>query len=184
MSEDYGRNQNAGNNYSGRKQSVHKYGDNKGKNYSPSASYNYQNSQGRGQGQGYQQHPRRRIDRYKRENFNFSDKLIKQNDIIIRLLKEIRDGLTGSSPIVADSESKEIKGYEKTSVSAENEKETPVEASEPTEDAISQGSEDKVSDNEATQPAVSESEEIVSDDEVTQAAVSEPEETTSDISDK
>ena len=163
MSEDYGRNQNPGNNFSGRKQSVHKYNGSKGKNYSPSASYNYQNSQGRGQGQGYQQHPRRRIDRYKRETMNLSDKLIKQNDIIIRLLKEIRDGLTGSSLTVADSESKEVKDYEKTSVSAESEKATPVEVPEPTKDASSQEPENKESDDGNMQPAVSESDEKTPD---------------------
>ena len=161
MSEEYSRNQNQGNNYSARKETVHKYTDNKGKNYSPSASFNYQNN--RGQGQGYQQNPRRRIDRFKRESINVNDKLIKQNDIIIKLLKEIRDSLTGSSPIVADGENKEIKGYEKTSMSAENENETAIEAPEPTEDAISLESKNEVSDDDVTQPAVSESEETTSD---------------------
>jgi hypothetical protein len=59
-------------------------------NYSPSTSYNY------GHHGGYnamQQHPRRRADRFKRETINQSDKLVKQNDLIIRLLKEIRDRL-------------------------------------------------------------------------------------------
>ena len=124
MSEEHGRNQNAGSNYSGRKPSVHKYGDNKGKNYSPSASYNYQNSQGRGQGQGYQQHPRRRIDRFKRENMNFSDKLVKQNDIIIRLLKEIRDSLAGTTPTPV--EGTELNEQEKTSIPVETSKEEPA----------------------------------------------------------
>jgi hypothetical protein len=61
----------------------------KSANYSPSASYNYS------PGAGYNgvQHPRRRTDRFKREVMNQSDRTVKQNDIIIRLLKEIRDRL-------------------------------------------------------------------------------------------
>jgi len=67
-------------------------------NYSPSTSYNYGHQGGRqGGGQGgyggMQQHPRRRADRFKRESINLNDKVVKQNDIIIRLLKEIRDRL-------------------------------------------------------------------------------------------
>lgn len=60
-------------------------------NYSPSTSYNY-GHQGSYNG-GMQQHPRRRADRFKRESINLNDKVVKQNDIIIRLLKEIRDRL-------------------------------------------------------------------------------------------
>lgn len=59
-------------------------------NYSPSTSYNYGHHGGYN---GMQQHPRRRADRFKRETINQSDKLVKQNDLIIRLLKEIRDRL-------------------------------------------------------------------------------------------
>jgi hypothetical protein len=59
-------------------------------NYSPSTSYNYGHQGGYG---GMQQHPRRRADRFKRESINLNDKVVKQNDIIIRLLKEIRDRL-------------------------------------------------------------------------------------------
>jgi hypothetical protein len=61
----------------------------KSANYSPSASYNYS------PGAGYNgiQHPRRRTDRFKRESLNQNDRVVKQNDIIIRLLKEIRDRL-------------------------------------------------------------------------------------------
>ena len=58
--------------------------------YSPSTSYNYGHHGGYN---GMQQHPRRRADRFKRETINQSDKLVKQNDLIIRLLKEIRDRL-------------------------------------------------------------------------------------------
>ena len=168
MSEEHGRNQNAGSNYSGRKPSVHKYGDNKGKNYSPSASYNYQNSQGRGQGQGYQQHPRRRIDRYKRENMNFSDKLVKQNDIIIRLLKDIRDSLAGTIPTPV--EAPEVNEQEKTSIPVEASKEEPAEIPVSTED-------EKKPEPETTDPEVPEDKEA-------QPEASEPEEKTSDVADQ
>jgi hypothetical protein len=60
-------------------------------NYSPSTAFNYGHHGG-----GYsnmQQHPRRRADRFKRESLNLNDKVVKQNDMIIRLLKEIRDRL-------------------------------------------------------------------------------------------
>lgn len=68
-------------------------------NYSPSASFNYTNGKSNSQGGSginrgrTQQHPKRRSDRYKRETINQSDKLVKQNDMIIKLLKEIRDRL-------------------------------------------------------------------------------------------
>ena len=58
-------------------------------NYSPSTSYNYSPAGAFNGGQ----HPRRRNDRFKRESLPQSDRLAKQNDIIIRLLKEIRDRL-------------------------------------------------------------------------------------------
>jgi|SRR5271157_3245657 hypothetical protein len=59
-------------------------------NYSPSTSYNYSPATGFNGGQ----HPRHRNDRFKRESGgSMSDRVVKQNDIIIRLLKEIRDRL-------------------------------------------------------------------------------------------
>jgi hypothetical protein len=66
--------------------------------YSNSGGYNYSyNNQSQNQNQGGynggQQHPRRRTDRFKRESLNVNDKIAHQNDIIIRLLKEIRDRL-------------------------------------------------------------------------------------------
>jgi len=82
-------------NYASRKQnSSYKYSDNKGNRYSPSASYNY-NGQSRATN-NFQQ-PRRRAERYKKDTggSGSSEKLIKQNDTIIRLLKEIRDGIAG-----------------------------------------------------------------------------------------
>jgi hypothetical protein len=60
-------------------------------NYSPSTAFNY-GHHGGGYN-GMQQHPRRRADRFKRETLNLNDKVVKQNDLIIRLLKEIRDRL-------------------------------------------------------------------------------------------
>jgi hypothetical protein len=59
-------------------------------NYSPSTAFNYSPATGFN---GGQQHPRRRNDRFKRESINLSDKVARQNDVIIRLLKEIRDRL-------------------------------------------------------------------------------------------
>ena len=61
-------------------------------NYSPSTAFNY--SPGTGF-TGGQQHPRHRNDRFKRESPSMTDRIVKQNDIIIRLLKEIRDRLPG-----------------------------------------------------------------------------------------
>jgi hypothetical protein len=75
---------------------------------SPSSNYNYNSSAGYNQNNGFggqQQHPRRRIDRFKRETINYSDRLIRQNDSIIRLLKEIRDRLP--APPVSSAESNE-----------------------------------------------------------------------------
>jgi hypothetical protein len=61
---------------------------------SPSSTYNFNTNAGyQGNGFGGQQHPRRRIDRFKRETINYNDRMIRQNDSIIRLLKEIRDRL-------------------------------------------------------------------------------------------
>jgi hypothetical protein len=77
---------------------MQKFGDNKRENYSPSTTYGH--GQGRGQGvqhrdrdSGNEQSPRRRVDRYRREVFSINEKLLKQNDTIIQLLKEIRDRL-------------------------------------------------------------------------------------------
>jgi hypothetical protein len=64
----------------------------KSTNYSPSTSYNYSPQTGHTGGQA-QMHPRRRIENFRRETPNASDRILRQNDIIIRLLKEIRDRL-------------------------------------------------------------------------------------------
>jgi hypothetical protein len=63
----------------------------KNPNYSPSISYNY-SPQSSYNGSS-QMHPRRRNDRFRRDPVNSNDRIIRQNDIIIRLLKEIRDRL-------------------------------------------------------------------------------------------
>ena len=62
---------------------------------SPSSNYNYNSNAGYNQSNGFggPAHPRRRIDRFKRETINYNDRIIRQNDSIIRLLKEIRDRL-------------------------------------------------------------------------------------------
>lgn len=68
----------------------------KNHNYNSNPNYNsYGNSLYNGNSNsGFSsQHPRRRTDRFKRESLNLSEKLIRQNDVIIRLLKEIRDRL-------------------------------------------------------------------------------------------
>ena len=66
----------------------------RGGNYSPSASYNYSPGSGSHQQPSHHSHhPRRRSDRFKRESINYTDRIAKQNDVIIRLLKEIRDRL-------------------------------------------------------------------------------------------
>jgi hypothetical protein len=67
----------------------------KNPNYSPSISYNY--SPQAGYNGNSQMHPRRRNDRYRRESLNSNERAIRQNDIIIRLLKEIRDRLPAPS---------------------------------------------------------------------------------------
>ncbi len=79
-----------------RKNMGSKYGDSSG-NYSPSTSYNYSPGSSNYPSSQHQSHPRRRSDRFKRESLNQTDRLAKQNDVIIRLLKEIRDRLPARS---------------------------------------------------------------------------------------
>jgi hypothetical protein len=78
-----------GENRYGQNSNYSSYGYNKGSNPSYSAG---------------QQHPHKKIDRFHREPVNYSEKLVKQNDLIIKLLKEIRDRL----PPSAVSETPEI----------------------------------------------------------------------------
>jgi hypothetical protein len=87
----------------GRRGRTRSFGD-KSPNYSPSASYNYGQKSGNFSPSQQPQHStqRKRPDRFKPRSgpatgngagFNSVDKLVKQNDIIIRLLNEIRDRL-------------------------------------------------------------------------------------------
>jgi hypothetical protein len=99
-------------------------------NYSPSTAFNY--SPGTGI-TGGQQHPRHRNDRFKREPPNMSDRIVKQNDIIIRLLKEIRDRLPG--PV-----------YEEQRPAA------PVEGAVPVVDAFESGADEDAGTEQSAQP--------------------------------
>ncbi len=82
-------------------------------NYSPSASYNYSPN---GNYQSQSPSARRRPDRNNKRhnnnnnnnnNNNQTEKLIKQNDLIIRLLKEIRDRLPENGQISEVMESQQ-----------------------------------------------------------------------------
>jgi hypothetical protein len=73
----------------------------KSPNYSPSTSYNYSPQTGHTGGQA-QMNPRRRTDNFRRDTPNSSDRILRQNDIIIRLLKEIRDRLP--APAIIEKE--------------------------------------------------------------------------------
>jgi hypothetical protein len=102
---------------------------NKSQVYSPSANYNYNGNQtqlgnhnsGHGSHSGHgnsnysnQQQPRRKNTNYKsRDNHGMNDRLIKQNDIIIRLLKEIRDRLpaNGTAPASEKHDSYKCRKY-------------------------------------------------------------------------
>lgn len=66
----------------------------------PQGGYNYNYNQNQGGFNG-QQHPRRRTDRFKRESINNNEKILRQNDLIIKLLKEIRDRLPAPPAIIA-----------------------------------------------------------------------------------
>jgi hypothetical protein len=78
-------------------------GPSKGHGYSPSTNYNYGNTSSHGNsshsshgsmsGSNKQHHRKPGGAPFKRDGHGSSDKLIKQNDMIIQLLKEIRDRL-------------------------------------------------------------------------------------------
>lgn len=98
-------------NHYARKPMPTKYSD-KNHTFGPGQNYSYGNQPYNGNshynggsnfynnGHNGPQNQRRRPDRFKRDNYNYNERLIKQNDIIIRLLKEIRDRL----PAPAQSE--------------------------------------------------------------------------------
>jgi hypothetical protein len=81
--------------------------------FSRSASFNYNSGAGFS---AQQQHPKRRTDRFKREALNHNDRLLKQNDMIIRLLTEIRDRLPpplpGTPQVTVDTNADSSKGHE------------------------------------------------------------------------
>jgi hypothetical protein len=92
-----------------------KPGMSKGQGYSPSMNYNYNNGNQTQHGNhgshgnssfNSQQHQRRKSGTFKRENTGggANDRIVKQNDIIIRLLKEIRDRLPPPPVIEGESE--------------------------------------------------------------------------------
>jgi len=92
-------------NHGMRKPMAQKYPE-KNPNYSPSTSYNYSPQTGYNGGNS-QTFQRRRPgqDRFRRDaSPNPNDKLLRQNDIIIRLLKEIRDRLPPPNVTAASAE--------------------------------------------------------------------------------
>ncbi len=92
-----------------------KYSNDKNHSYSSNSNYSYGNGNFNGQHQG--QHQRRRPDNAKRgSSGGSSDRIIKQNDLIIKLLKEIRDRLP-APPVqpeeqVAASDNEEMENAE------------------------------------------------------------------------
>ena len=80
-------------NHGMRKPMAQKYPE-KNPNYSPSTSYNYSPQTGyNGNSQMFQRRRPGPPDRFRRDAPGGNDRLLRQNDIIIRLLKEIRDRL-------------------------------------------------------------------------------------------
>lgn len=95
----------------------------KAQGYSPSTNYNYgnqnqhgshNNSHGNHTGHGNygtQQQQRRKNTNFKqRDNHGVNDRIIKQNDIIIRLLKEIRDRLPANGTAPTSDKEENYKG--------------------------------------------------------------------------
>lgn len=112
-----------------------KPGMSKGQGYSPSMNYNYNNGNQTQHGShgnhstsyNNQQHQRRKpgSGSFKREGSGgANDRLVKQNDIIIRLLKEIRDRLP--APTVIDGENEDKEQFVDTS-STNQDEEIPAE---------------------------------------------------------
>jgi hypothetical protein len=86
--------------YPSKYQDNNRYGSNEnryntGENrYGSNSNYNangYNKSSNAGYNAGQHQH--KKIDRFRRDPVNYTEKLMKQNDLIIKLLKEIRDRL-------------------------------------------------------------------------------------------
>jgi hypothetical protein len=107
---------------------------------SPSPSYNY--NYNTNSGYSSQQHMRRKIDRFKRDTGNGTgngnERLMRQNDLIIRLLKEIRDRLPPppvSAPVSVSSGDAETEHQNGQAETADTERQAQPQAPE----AVSQG---------------------------------------------
>ena len=121
----------------GRKSIPSKYQDNR---YSPSANYNYNSNGGFPPQQQYQ---RRRIDnRFKKDNVNYNERIMRQNDLIIRLLKEIRDRLP-SPPVPAPAEGIDV-DIARTGGQLEEAERIDVQRTEQPESATPEGDSDTV----------------------------------------
>ena len=85
----------AGRNYESRENrgfsNENRYGQNSGSGYNKGYNSGYSNNSG-SFGAGQRPH-HNKVDRFKRDPVNYSEKLTRQNDLIIKLLKEIRDRL-------------------------------------------------------------------------------------------
>jgi hypothetical protein len=106
-----------------------KYQDNR---YSPSSNYNY-NYNSNSVYPSQQQNFRRKMDnRFKRDgNGNNNERLMRQNDLIIRLLKEIRDRLP-PPPVPAPSISNDVEASHQNGHAADLERtETAAVTTEP-----------------------------------------------------
>lgn len=124
---------------------------------SPSSNYNFNSSAGYNQNAAFSgpQHPKRRIDRFKRESINYNDRMIRQNDSIIRLLKEIRDRLPAppQSERVAGENDAVVQDVNLEQGVAEN-NEPMAENSAPEEDHVpaENGGDDQFEDTAEQQP--------------------------------
>jgi hypothetical protein len=151
MNEDNQMNVNRPHNYVPRKQTGSKYSDNQ--NYSPSVSYNYapNSQQNRGQNQNYQQPMNRRY--RNNQTVNCYDRIIKQNDIIIKLLKDIRDRLPEPPIVLVDDKLRVQK--------QENDDVLPPDAAVPSDPSEMEIADQDGIDEEIAEPAILEPEQIV-----------------------
>jgi hypothetical protein len=109
--------------------------------YGPSPSYNY-NYNTNASFPSQQQHMRRKMERFKRDNGNLSERLMRQNDLIIRLLKEIRDRLppppvsaaAGGSDAVAARQNRPFEGAPPQEIQAPAPEESGQAASAPVDE--------------------------------------------------
>ncbi len=94
--------------YSNPRRQYSNYADNKSQNYSPSTSYNYNPAAGNMGNNGQMSQMQRRrpeqAPRFKRETINYSEKLVRQNNIIIKLLQEISDKLSNYGGVAGSTQ--------------------------------------------------------------------------------